>query len=132
MMNLDIQFVQFALIVFIMVIAFIFEVAAMEVVAFGAVGLLLLFDIINIDEAISGFSNKAVITIGAIFVISSSLVKTGFLEVFADFLYKMAGRRKWFSFTIFFITVSFISGLINNTAAVVGGRPPGSAQMWRF
>ena len=117
-MNIDIQIIQFVLIVFIMVLAFVFEVAAMEVVAFGAVGLLLLFDIISIDEAISGFSNKAVITIGAIFIISHSLVKTGFLEVLADFLYKKAGNRKWFAFLIFFITVSLISGLINNTAAV--------------
>ena len=117
-MNLDTQFIQFALIVFIMVIAFIFEIAAMEVVALGAVGLLLVFNIISIEEAISGFSNKAVITIGAIFIISNSLVKTGFLEVLADFLYKMAGDKKWVAFFIFFITVSLISGLINNTAAV--------------
>ena len=81
-MNIDIQIIQFVLIIFIMVLSFVFEIAAMEVVAFGAVGLLLLFDIISIDEAISGFSNKAVITIGAIFIISHSLVKTGFLEVF--------------------------------------------------
>ena len=37
-----------------------------------------------VEETLSGFSNKAVIIIGAIFIISKSLVKTGFLEVIAD------------------------------------------------
>ena len=118
MIDIDSQILQFGLIILLMVLSFVFEVVAMEVTALGTVGLLLIFNIITIDEAISGFSNKAVITIGAIFIISSSLVKTGFLEVFADQLYKVGGNKKWFTFTIFFITTSFISGFINNTAAV--------------
>ena len=118
MINIDSQILQFGLIILLMVLSFVFEVVAMEVTALGTVGLLLIFNIITIDEAISGFSNKAVITIGAIFIISSSLVKTGFLEVFADQLYKVGGNKKWFTFTIFFITTSFVSGFINNTAAV--------------
>ena len=118
MYNIDVQFVQFLIIIFLMIIAFVFEIVPMEVTALGTVGLLLLFNIISIEEAISGFSNKAVITIGAIFIMSSSLVKTGFLEFLADQLYKLAGNKKWISFSIFFITVSLISGFINNTAAV--------------
>jgi len=45
-------------------------------------------------------------------------VKTGFLEVFADFLVKKGGKRKWLTMFIFLLTVSIISGFINNTAAV--------------
>ena len=61
--NLDVQFVQFLIIISVMIIAFVFELLPMEVTAFGTVGLLLLFDIISIDNAISGFSNKAVIAL---------------------------------------------------------------------
>ena len=118
MYNLDVQFLQFLIIVTLMIIAFVFEIVPMEVTALGTIGLLLLFNIISIEEAISGFSNKAVITIGAIFNMSKSLVKTGFLEYLAAQLYKLAGNNKWISFSIFFITVSIISGFINNTAAV--------------
>ena len=118
MLNIDAQILQFSLIILLMMISFIFEIVPMEVTALGTIGLLLLFNIITIDEAVSGFSNKAVITIGAIFIISSSLVKTGFLEVLANQLYKVGGNRKWFTFSIFFITTSIISGFINNTAAV--------------
>ena len=84
----------------------------------GTIGVLLLFDVLGWQDAISGFSNPAVITIGAIFIMSRALVKTGFLEVFADFLVKKGGKRKWLTMFIFLLTVSIISGFINNTAAV--------------
>ena len=100
------------------IVFFSMEILPLEVTALAAVGLLLLFDIISIEEAISGFSNNAVITIGAIFILSRSLVKTGFLEVLAQFLYKLGGNNSWVTISIFFITVSLISGFINNTAAV--------------
>ncbi len=90
----------------------------MEVTALGATTLLLIFNIIDVDDAVQGFSNSAVIVIGAIFIISRSLVKTGFLEVLADTLIKITGNNKWLSIFIFLIIVSCISGFINNTAAV--------------
>ena len=94
------------------------EILPLEVTAMGAIGILLLFDVLTWQEAISGFSNPAVVTIGAIFIMSRALVKTGFLEVFADFLVKKGGKRKWLTMFIFLLTVSIISGFINNTAAV--------------
>ena len=101
-----------------MVIFFVLELLPMEVTAMGAIGILLLFDILSWQEAISGFSNPAVVTIGAIFIMSRALVKTGFLEVFADFLIRRGNNKKWRTIFIFLLTVSIISGFINNTAAV--------------
>ena len=118
MFELDSQLLQFMIIITIMIISFVFEIVPMEVTALGTVGLLLVFNIVTIDEAIAGFSNKAVITIGAIFIISKALVKTGFLEVLSHYLYKLGGNNKWLTFSIFFITTAIISGFLNNTAAV--------------
>ena len=118
MLELDSQLLQFIIIIALMIISFVFEIVPMEVTALGTVGLLLICNIITIDEAISGFSNKAVITIGAIFIISRALVKTGFLEVLSDYLYKFGGNSKWLTFFIFFVTTAIISGFLNNTAAV--------------
>ena len=101
-----------------MVIFFILEVLPLEVTAMGAIGILLLFDILSWQESISGFSNPAVITIGAIFIMSRALVKTGILEVFADILIKSCRNKKWLTIFIFLFIVSVISGFINNTAAV--------------
>ncbi len=118
MNGIEPELIQFLIIISLMIISFTFEIVPMEVTALGAVGLLLVFNIISVDEAIAGFGNKAVITIGAIFIISKALVKTGFLEVLSNYLYKMGGNNKWITFTIFFITTSIISGFLNNTAAV--------------
>ena len=101
-----------------MVVFFVMEILPIEVTAMGAIGALLLFDVLSWQEAISGFSNPAVVTIGAIFIMSRALVKTGFLEVFADFIAKKGGNQKWLTIFIFLLTVSIISGFINNTAAV--------------
>ena len=105
-------------VIFLTIIFFSLEILPLEVTALFSVGVLLLFNIIDVDTAVSGFSNSAVITIGAIFILSRSLVKTGFLEVLARFLYKLGGNNPWLTIFIFLFTVSIISGFINNTAAV--------------
>ena len=115
-----------------MVVFFVMEILPIEVTAMGAIGVLLLFNVISWQEAISGFSNPAVITIGAIFIMSRALVKTGFLEVFADFLAKKGGNHKWLTIFIFLLTVSIISGFINNTAAVAIFIPLGIDLCQRF
>ena len=115
-----------------MVVFFVMEILPIEVTAMGAIGILLLFDVLTWQETISGFSNPAVITIGAIFIMSRALVKTGFLEVFADFLAKKGGNRKWLTIFIFLLTVSIISGIINNTAAVAIFIPLGIDLCQRF
>jgi len=118
MNGIEPELIQFLIIMAIMIISFTFEIVPMEVTALGAIGLLIVFNIITIEESIAGFGNKAVITIGAIFIISKALVKTGFLEVLSNYLYRLGGNKKWLTFTIFFITTSIISGFLNNTAAV--------------
>jgi len=115
-----------------MVAFFVMEILPIEVTAMGAIGVLLLFNVLTWQEAISGFSNPAVITIGAIFILSRALVKTGFLEVFADFLTKKGGNQKWLTIFIFLFTVSIISGFINNTAAVAIFIPLGIDLCQRF
>ena len=114
----DLQIIVLAVVFAMLAVFFIFEVFALEVTALAATGILLLFNILTIDEALSGFSNKAVITIGAMFILSRSLVKTGFLEVFADYMYSHVGKNKWVTIFTFLLIVSILSGLINNTAAV--------------
>ena len=113
------------------IFSFIFEWMQIEVTALAIAGLILLIDVIAVktmgydtfllnhhNDIFKGFSNSAVIAIGSMFVLSRALVKTGFLVFFADFMYKWAGRWKWFAITVVFFIVSILSGLINNTAVV--------------
>jgi di/tricarboxylate transporter len=97
---------------------FVLEWVPFEVTAFSAMGVLLLFGILTPEEAVSGFSNKAVIVIASMFVLSRAIEKTGFLEVFSNKLYTLGGNRKWPTIFIFLFSVAIISGFINNTASV--------------
>ena len=90
----------------------------MEVTSLIGLSLLVVFGIIDYREAISGFGKPVVLVIVAIFIISRSIVKTGFLEVVTDYLYRIAGTSKWITLSIFYFVVAVISGFINNTAAV--------------
>ena len=111
--------------------SFIFEWMQIEVTALAIAGMILLIDVVAVgafgysdfllkehNDIFAGLSNSAVIAIGSMFVLSRSLVKTGFLVFFADFMYKWAGRWKWFAIFVVLFIVSILSGLINNTAVV--------------
>ena len=104
--KLNIELVILLSIMVLAIISFTLELLPLEVTALASIALLVASGILTIEEAISGFSNKAVITIGAIFIISRSLVKTGILEVFADYLYRLTGNNKWFTIFIFLFTIS--------------------------
>ena len=126
----DINIIILGVILLFAMFSFIFEWMQIEVTALAVAGLILLVDVVadvsgypafllaNHEDIFKGFSNSAVIAIGAMFVLSRALVRTGFLVVFADVMYKWAGRWRWMSISLFLIVVSLLSGLINNTAVV--------------
>jgi len=107
----------FLAIIAVALIFFVWELFPMDVTALALLTVLLLTGFLTLDEAISGFSNKAVLTVGAMFILSHALVKTGFVEVAADRLSRLGGNA-WFAIGLFLVATSLISGLINNTAAV--------------
>ena len=74
--------------------------------------------ILNPQEAISGFSNSAVITIGLLFILSSAIQKTGVLEYLVISINKLLQSSKTIGMAIYYVTISIASSLINNTAIV--------------
>ena len=107
----------FLAIIFVAFILFIKEIFPIDVTALALLAILLATDLLTIEEAVSGFSNQAVLTVGLMFILSSALVKTGFLEVVADRL-SSGNRTPWATITLFLIITSISSAFINNTAAV--------------
>ncbi len=100
------------------IIAFIREWFPIEVTSLLVLAALLLSGLIDKHQAISGFSNKAVITIGAMFILSHAFTKTGFIRVFTIWLENNGRGRNWLVTTLFLISVSIFSAFINNTATV--------------
>ena len=115
-MTLEIAF-MLALIAVALVV-FSLEIFPIEVTAVGLLGILLVTGTLSLEQAISGLSNKAVVTIAAMFLLSHALVKTGILEVAADRLSRQVGTRKWLGMSIFLGVAGILSGFLNNTAVV--------------
>lgn len=69
-------------------------------------------------EAVSGFSNPAVITIGLLFVLSSAIQKTGLLEYIVVTINKLLQSSRIIGMAAYYFTISIASSLINNTAIV--------------
>ena len=110
----------FFFIIFVTLILFVKEIFPMDVTALALLTVLLATDLLSLEEAISGFSNQAVLTVGLMFVLSSALVKTGFLEVVADKL-SYGNKNSWVTIGFFLLITSITSAFINNTAAVPAG-----------
>ncbi len=106
------------MILIVSVIAFIREWYPIEVTSLLVLAALLLSGLIDKHQAISGFSNKAVITIGAMFILSHAFTKTGFIRVFTIWLENNGHGRNWLVSTLFLLSVSIFSAFINNTATV--------------
>jgi len=80
---------------------------------------LMLTGVLTPALALSGFSSSATITVGAMFVLSAGLVRTGALEIATSFIVRWSGGNPRRMLLLICIVVPLLSGLINNTPVVV-------------
>jgi di/tricarboxylate transporter len=73
---------------------------------------------LSAEEAFSGFSNEATLTIGAMFILSSGLTKTGAIGWLSGRLTRLAAGSDTRLFLAITATAGVVSAFINNTAAV--------------
>jgi di/tricarboxylate transporter len=89
-----------------------------DLVALLVMSALLLSGIVTAEEGISGFSNPATVTVGAMFVLSAGLFKTGAVNFIGTALAKLGKRNLWAALLTIMLVVGAVSAFINNTAAV--------------
>jgi di/tricarboxylate transporter len=88
---------EIALVLIILAIAlvlFISEVLRMDLVALLVLCALAVTGVVTPNEAISGFSNAAVITVWAMFILSEGLTRTGIADILGRQVMKIAGRKE--------------------------------------
>ena len=97
---------------------FVTEKFPLDVTALLILSILLLGQFLTPEEAISGFANPAVITIGLLFILSYSLQKTRVLEYLIIRINKLVSRSKNLGLGVYLLTIAIASALMNNTAIV--------------
>lgn len=98
--------------------AFAREWMPIDMVALTSLGLLLLSGILSPEEAISGFSNPAVITVMMMFILSEALVHSGLVTRIGYRISNLTGSSQWSASVLLLVVVGVLSAFINNTAAV--------------
>lgn len=102
-------------------VVFALELFPIDFVAFAIMGLILVLGpILGIasEEAISGFSNPATITVLAMFILSGAIYRTGIVNLLAQYMIRFAGDSEFRQLLTVLLVVGPISAIINNTAAV--------------
>lgn len=100
------------------VILFATEKIPVDLTAIIVMVILLITGIISPSEGISGFSNTATITVGAMFIVSAALQKTGAVNYLGMLTTRLFKSNYWIGLVISMISVGIISAFINNTPVV--------------
>jgi di/tricarboxylate transporter len=95
-------------------ILFISEVIRMDLVALLVLGALAIAGLVDANEAFAGFSNSAVITVWAMFILSEGLTRTGIADVIGRQVMRVAGRREFAMIVVIMITGAVLSAFMNN------------------
>ncbi len=97
-------------------VLFVTEALRMDIVALLVLGVLAVLGLIGPDEAFSGFSNQATITVAAMFVLAAGLQNTGALSGIGSLLDRSRSPTR-FLVTLFAL-LAVIAPFVNNTAVV--------------
>ena len=98
--------------------AFTLDWLPIDVVALTSLALLLVFDLVTPEEAISGFSNPAVITVMMMFILSHALTSTGLIRSLGRRIARLSGDSYWVAGVTLLMISGMLSAFINNTAAL--------------
>jgi di/tricarboxylate transporter len=99
-------------------VLFVTEKLRVDLTALCVLVALLIFRLIEPDQALYGFANTATATVAAMFVLSAGLVRTGLVEWLARYLDRFAGKGERKLIVVLCVTVAFLSAFIINTATV--------------
>jgi di/tricarboxylate transporter len=95
------------------------EKIAVDKTAIGIMVALAITGILSPGETISGFANPAVITVGAMFLLSHGLIRTGAVGFISERILHFSKGSKTRAVILILTSVALASAFINNTPVVV-------------
>lgn len=108
---------EIALVLGILVVSlilFISEVIRMDLVALLVLATLAISPLVDPADAFAGFSNSAVITVWAMFILSEGLTRTGIADIIGRQVMRLAGRREIAMVFVIMVTGAVLSAFMNN------------------
>lgn len=97
---------------------FIIEKPRVDVVALLVLIACVVTRLVTPSEAFTSFSNPAVITVWAVFIVSGALFKTGVADKIGDLMLHFAGNSQTRLMIVMMLTAGIMSAFMNNIGAV--------------
>ncbi|MGD2077064.1 MAG: SLC13 family permease [Chloroflexota bacterium] len=101
-----------------------------DIVALLALLALFLAGVIDLDQALSGFSDPTVIMIAALFVVGDGLSRTGVTAWLGQQMLALAGRSKVRLLVVLMIGAALLSAFVSNTGTVATLMPAVISAAW--
>ena len=115
-MTLEIGFVL--LLTIVAVVLFVTEKFSTDIVAILVMVVLLVSRVLTPAEGLAGFANTATITVGAMFVLSAGMFRSGAVNFVGRGLGRLARHSSGLMLFVLMVGVGVLSSFLNNTAAV--------------
>ncbi|MBL7163730.1 MAG: SLC13 family permease [Anaerolineales bacterium] len=93
------------------------EKLRVDVVALLVLLTVALTGLIGPEEVFAGFSNPAVITVWAVYIVSGGLFKTGVADILGKFILRLSGESEMRLIVVIMLTCGIISAFMNNVGA---------------
>ncbi len=103
---------------FLLVLAitlFATEKLPVDVVGLLLVIALVLTQVLTVQEAVAGFGNDIIITIGGLFILVGGLIKTGIVDLIGRRLYRLAGGNEFVLTALIMTTAAASASVLKNT-----------------
>ena len=100
------------------ILFFITEWLRVDIVALGVVVALMLSGLVSVEQALSGFSNPAVLTIAALFVVGGAVLQTGLAGDIGKRILQIAGQEPLRLMVVIMLTVALLSAFMSDTGTV--------------
>jgi di/tricarboxylate transporter len=107
------------LVLVVAMLLLITEKLPVDLTSIGIIVVLTVSGILTPTEAIAGFANPAVITVGAMFLISQGMIRTGAVGFISQQVTEYSRGRPNLAIFLILIIVGMASAFINNTPVVV-------------
>lgn len=104
-------------IIAVAVVLFATEKLRVDVIALLVLLTLALTGLVTPEQAFSGFSSPAVITVWAVYIVSGALFKTGVTDIIGTQITRMAGNSEPWLIAIIMLTCGTMSAFMNNIGA---------------
>jgi len=102
----------------IAIVLFVTDWLRVDVVAIGVMVVLMLSGLLTTNEALSGFSNSAVLTIAALFIVGGAVMQTGLADLIGRRILSIAGGSEARLIAVIMGAVALLSGFMSDTGTV--------------